>query len=255
MAWSTRLSVVALVSLSPSLASTPAASADCAIGGDGFSRFGVCIVPLATAWQTPDRTDGRKPAKDHKKAAGSEAKSSIGFQPVRFSKKHHKGIHMTGTLNLTGYTLTFDDEFDNFSAAAGSTDLSKPLNATWQTQFFWGARYFGSNGEQQYYSDSTTGTNPFSLQNGALDITAAPGSNPAGQPYNSGMINSYHSFSQTYGYFEMRAKLPEGQGMWPAFWLLPENGGTGEIDAMEAFGAKAADGEGGSNQVDRKSVV
>jgi beta-glucanase (GH16 family) len=177
-----------------------------------------------------------------KKTEAIAAELPIGSPPIRVTTQHATDRNMASTLNLTGYTLTFDDEFDNFSASANGA------GTTYQTQFFWGQRYLPANGEQEYYSDSTTGTNPFALQNGALVVTAQPGSNPGGQPYTSGMIQTYHSFSQTYGYFEMRAKLPEGAGMWPAFWMLGENSG-GEIDILEAFGAPNANGEGGSNQV------
>ena len=148
----------------------------------------------------------------------------------------------TGTaLNLSGYKLTFDDEFNSFSASPdGST-------GTFQTTFYFGGRSLPSNGEQEYYSDSSVGTDPFSLQNGALDITATPGG-PAKDI--SGLITTEQSFSQTYGYFEIRAELPQGQGMWPAFWLLPtDKSWPPELDPLEAFGAPNANGEGGANQV------
>ncbi len=51
-------------------------------------------------------------------------------------------------------------------------------------------------------------------------------------------------FSQTYGRYEMRAKLPTGKGLWPAFWMLPEQdrygawAASGEIDIMEAWGSQ-----------------
>jgi beta-glucanase (GH16 family) len=161
------------------------------------------------------------------------------------------GLAMTGgamgaraaTLNLIGFTLTYDDEFNSF---ASSPDGSNG----YRTTFYFGGRSLPSNGEQEYYSDSSVGMNPFSLQNGALTITAAPGSNPKGLRYNSGLITTEGMFSQTYGYFEIRATLPEGAGMWPGFWLLPtDKSWPPEIDVLEAFGAPNAKGEGGSNHV------
>jgi hypothetical protein len=62
-----------------------------------------------------------------------------------------------------------------------------------------------SNHEAQYYSNSSVGGNPFHLHDDVLDITATAGSNPQGLPYNSGVITTQNSFSQLYGYFEMRA--------------------------------------------------
>src|SRR4051794_28057783 len=141
-------------------------------------------------------------------------------------------------LNLTGFHPTFDDEFNSFSSTPDGTATQ------WATTAFW-LRTLSANGEQEYYSDSTVGVNPFSVQNGILTITAAPGSNSLGLPYNSGEITSKAMFSQSTGYFEMRAQLPAGQGMWPAFWLMPENPVAGEIDAMEAFGARTSNSEGG----------
>src|SRR5690242_3568002 len=148
---------------------------------------------------------------------------------------------MAGSLNLTGFKLTFDDEFNSFSSSPdGST-------GKYQTTFYFGGRSLPSNGEHEFYSDSSVGVNPFSLQNGALNITATPGG-PAADT--SGLITTEKSFSQTYGYFEMRAELPQGQGMWPAFWLLPpDKSWPPEIDALEAFGAPNANKEGGPNRI------
>lgn len=61
--------------------------------------------------------------------------------------------------------------------------------------------------------------------------------------YTSGKVLTEGRFSQTYGRFEARMRLPAGQGFWPAFWMMPEDdqyGGwaaSGEIDIMENAGA------------------
>ena len=85
---------------------------------------------------------------------------------------------------------------------------------------------------------------PFQIDHGELLITAAPISEaakatlPSGMPrtYLSGALNTY-PFSQTYGYYEIVAKVPQGQGLWPAFWLLPvDDSWPPEIDAPEILG-------------------
>ncbi|GEO80124.1 glycoside hydrolase family 16 protein [Pararhodospirillum oryzae] len=58
--------------------------------------------------------------------------------------------------------------------------------------------------------------------------------NVIGHAYTSGQIMSQGLFSQTYGRFEILAKLPQANGLWPAFWLMPENGEwPPEIDIYE----------------------
>ena len=143
---------------------------------------------------------------------------------------------------MTSYTslvdasnLTFDDEFNSFvSSPDGSVG--------WMTTYpSWGesTRTAPLNHEAQYYSDSSVGVDPFSISNGILSITAAPaaaGSNPYDLPYTSGLITTYKSFAQLYGYFEISAELPAGKGLAPAFWLLPANNtGDAELDVFEVL--------------------
>src|SRR5947209_19229650 len=93
------------------------------------------------------------------------------------------------TLDLSGYKLTFDDEFNAFSWNPNGTAGT----GTWQTTFYFGGRSLPSNGELETYSDASTGTNPFSTNAGGitggsvLDISAKPS---AGGGYTSGLITT-----------------------------------------------------------------
>ena len=139
-------------------------------------------------------------------------------------------------------TLSFADEFNSLSLWNGTS-------GTWSTKYPFAPEKGGSlpsNGEQEWYINSTyaptDAVNPWSVSNGVLTLTAQPASASTqslidGYKYTSGMINTYNSFSQQYGYFEMRADLPAGKGLWPAFWLLQEDmSWPPEIDAMEVLG-------------------
>ncbi len=139
---------------------------------------------------------------------------------------------------LAATTPSFVESFDTFSSSAsGST-------GTWMTTYPYGppaTRTLPGNHEAECYVDPTVGYNPFSDANGILTMRAWPlksgQSNVCGLPYNSGLITTFHSFSQLYGTFVMRAKLPAGQGLWPAWWFLPaSNQYTAELDAFEVLG-------------------
>ena len=131
-----------------------------------------------------------------------------------------------------GMHLTFESHFD-------SLDGSSTNDGGWMTTGASGWRTLGDNKEAQYYSDASVGINPFSVRDGVLTITASRGKNPEGLPFNSGLLTTYRSFNQLYGYFEMRARLPAGAGLWPAFWLLPADGSwPPEIDVMEQLGSE-----------------
>src|ERR1700755_3251579 len=118
-------------------------------------------------------------------------------------------------------TLTFCGEFHNLSLWNGKT-------GTWDTTFYYDDNNKGStlsgNSEQEMYINAnyaaTSSVKPWTVSNGVPTLQAAKASATIsaainGYQYTSGMINTYHSFSQQYGYFEMRAQLPAGQGLWP----------------------------------------
>ena len=157
-------------------------------------------------------------------------------------------------VNLNGVTATFDDEFNSISLYSSSTGTG-----TWKTNFLsgnqtgassWMSRTLQSNNEQEIYVDpsyagsgtTALGLNPFSINNGVLTITAT--NTPTADlsllhnyKYTSGLLTTEKSFTQTYGYFEIKAELPSGQGVWPAFWMLPADGSwPPELDVMEQIG-------------------
>lgn len=148
-----------------------------------------------------------------------------------------------------GQTLTFQDEFD-------SLDLRRDGVGAWTPHFHMdgpndvGSRTLPTNKELQIYVDPAfagvgtepLGLNPFRIRDGKLIIRAERASPEVSAriwnfPYTSGLLTTFDSFSQTYGYFEIRARLPRGKGLWPAFWLLPKSREwPPEIDVFEALG-------------------
>ena len=102
----------------------------------------------------------------------------------------------------------------------------------------------GGNGEEEYYTDKRENAH---LDNGHLIITAIKdGTDVDGKKhkFTSARMTTKGKFSWKYGRFEARIKLPTGRGVWPAFWMMPEDtvyGGwasSGELDILEEVGDK-----------------
>ncbi len=127
----------------------------------------------------------------------------------------------------SNWNLVWSDEFD-----ASSIDTRK-----WNFEVNCAG---GGNNEKQCYTDKKE--NAF-IKDGVLNIVALPATDAA-QPYTSARLTTKNKGDFKYGRFEMRAKLPTGQGAWPAFWMMPTDsvyGGwpkSGEIDIMEAVNLK-----------------
>lgn len=137
-------------------------------------------------------------------------------------------------LDRTALHPTFTEDFGHFSASPSGYIQGRPA---WRTTFIGGDRTLPNNHETEWYKDPSP-TGPFRVVGGALEITAKPEAGlPQGMTHRSGLITSERLFSQQYGYFEIRARLPRGKGLWPAFWLLPVDGSwPPEIDVMEMLG-------------------
>jgi beta-glucanase (GH16 family) len=146
-------------------------------------------------------------------------------------------------INIDNPTLT---EADNFDVSPGDT-----LTLVWSDEFdaaqldpeVWffesgdGSQYgipgWGNNELQWYLEDSAE------LRDGLLVITAREES-VSGKSYTSARLNTRDRFAFKYGRIEARIRFPGGQGVWPAFWMLPQDdvygtwAASGEIDVVEA---------------------
>ena len=132
-----------------------------------------------------------------------------------------------------GYKLVWADEFDT----DGLPDPAKWVHDTSRNQQGW------HNHELQYYS-APRAANAV-VNDGRLIITArkermSSAADWGGQAYSSARLQTRGKAEWTYGFFEVRAKLPCGKGTWPAIWTLGSRGRwpeDGELDIMEYVGS------------------
>lgn len=135
---------------------------------------------------------------------------------------------------VSDWSLVWSDEFDGSAVDTNKWTINVDCNG-------------GGNAEKQCYSDDAA--NVF-VSDGTLRLVAMPAEEGAALPYTSGKIDSKMKGDFKYGRFEMRAKLPSGQGSWPAFWMLPTDevyGGwphSGEIDIVESVNLKTVADDG-----------
>jgi beta-glucanase (GH16 family) len=130
----------------------------------------------------------------------------------------------TTPVSYPGMTLVWSDEFDE--SALNTADWNYEIGGGG-----WG------NSELQIYTNSSE--NVFE-KDGYLTIKATK--NPYTGDYKSGRLTTKGKKEFTYGRIDMRAKMPIGQGVWPALWMLGGNISSvswprcGEIDIMEFLG-------------------
>lgn len=144
------------------------------------------------------------------------------------------GLTVSSRNDTAEAAVVWNEEFDG--PAGSGVDTSK-----WNFDTGTGSRGWG-NEELQYY---TSGTNNVAKDGqGNLVITARKGSGGHNDcwygtcQFTSGRIHTANKFTQQYGHIEARIQVPNGSGLWPAFWML--GGGNwptdGEIDIMEVVG-------------------
>ena len=130
---------------------------------------------------------------------------------------------------IPGRTLLWADEFNQ-------ADGTKPDSAKWGYDL--GGSGWGNN-ELQNYTDRTQNAR---IEGGHLVIEARKEISN-GRNYSSARLLTKDKVSWTYGRIEARIRIPKGQGIWPAFWMLGANISSagwplcGEIDIMENIGS------------------
>jgi beta-glucanase (GH16 family) len=126
------------------------------------------------------------------------------------------------------WQLVWSDEFN-------APDNSPVDSSKWVMET--GGNGWGNN-EWEYYTDRTDNAH---IENGMLAIIAKK-ETFQNRNYTSARLKTQGKFTQKYGKFEARTKLPQGQGIWPAFWMLGDDFSTagwpacGELDIMENIG-------------------
>jgi len=173
-------------------------------------------------------------------AAGETRTVQLAFEYARTRLNFDLSLEQDAQ-EQSDWTLVWQDEFEG--SEVDDTKWSFEENC-------WG----GGNNEQQCYTNRAV--NSF-VENGKLTILAQQETftgpdNPNGDtsslatlPYTSARLRTLNKAEWTYGRFEINAKLPAGQGTWPAIWMLPTDyvygtwAASGEIDIMEAVNLKA----------------
>ena len=131
-------------------------------------------------------------------------------------------------LELSDYVLTFDESFDQLDVSAWGPGTRWIAHTPWNGDF----------GDAQF-ANPEPGF-PFTIEDGMLRIEARRGQDGR---WRSGLLASTdhygNGFAQQFGYFEMRAKLPRGAGLWSAFWLIANRNEdtSAEVDVIEHYGA------------------
>ena len=150
------------------------------------------------------------------------------FAPLFISTSMPVPVPTGAPLDLARYRLTFAEEFDALDVSSRGPGTRWIAHTPWNGDF----------GDARFVGPGPRG--PFHVERGILTITMRRG--PDGR-WTSGLLASAdahgHGFTQAGGYFEMRARLPEGAGVWPAFWLAGIQHPSGirpEVDAIEFYG-------------------
>lgn len=154
----------------------------------------------------------------------------------------------SGSSSVKEWTMVWNDEFNGteidltkWTYDIGNyivDDQGAAISAGW------------GNNELEYYTDSS---NNSYIEDGNLVIQALEETTADAfgtYDYTSAKLKSNGLYSQKYGRYEIKAKFPEGAGLWPAIWMLPEDNvygawaSSGEIDIFEGWGSDTSKAAG-----------
>lgn len=174
-------------------------------------------------------------------------------EPYALLRLHLLGLLWFATAMVSGLMVTMAAEpvpvgVDGNWQLVFSDEFDAPLSAEKWTRCYWwddnGCTNLANEELQWYMPDNVI------VSDGNLILRAKKGPVPGHEgkiyAYTSGMVTSGRGygerpepdrFATTYGYFEIRAKVPAGKGLWSAFWLMPStHKSKPEIDVMEVLG-------------------
>ncbi|WP_459478438.1 carbohydrate binding domain-containing protein [Clostridium saccharoperbutylacetonicum] len=204
-----------------------------------FSNNGDAVGEIPKVSKTFDGK-GASVTKQADKPANTENLPTLTASKKSSSNKSSSGNPGSNTVNTNQeqdkWKLVWSDEFNG-----NSLDPNK-----WSYQYGNGTEYNAvdwGNNEKEFYTDKNT-----KVEDGNLIIEARKEETPIKYgdkeyKYSSARIRTLGKYSKTYGKIEAAITMPEGQGLWPAFWMLPDDNNIygrwaagGEIDIMEAKG-------------------
>ncbi|XP_059491029.1 uncharacterized protein LOC132205777 [Neocloeon triangulifer] len=153
--------------------------------------------------------------------------------------------------------LIFEDNFNYLDKSKWSHEVTLAGGGNWEFQVYWDkpANSFTSNGNlnihpgkladiygNNFLYSGTMNMNPGCTQDMAWGCSRTGNANNILNPITAARLHTINTFSFAYGKVEVRARLPAGDWLWPAIWMMPRNsvyGGwptSGEIDIMESRG-------------------
>lgn len=166
--------------------------------------------------------------KNFKRFISMTAICTMAFSMIGCGGSQENQVKQSEVPQLEGYTLIWNDEFNGTKLNMDIWNY-EPHEPGW------------TNNELQEY---TTSTDNVFLRDGHVVLKAIETIDENGNPYyTSGKITTQNKEDFMYGKVVIRAKVPEGQGLWPALWMMPTDESyygqwpkCGEIDIMEVLG-------------------